>query len=209
MKAKTQKKHKNLGLLLCAATVMGVLLSGTVSAMYLSGTDWSSGNSNTTDKNGTVKGEHFGGCAPPAKNETASQASVNETMKHCEKGHPKGHRQDCKGGHDQPLPSDFTYVVIIPEVLSLTVNGTHQFTAQAYDLNGTALSGLVYNWSMEMPLRHHGPQQAKNGTQSDVGVIDQKGLFAATGVGTVYVTATTVYNGHNIVGHAMVQVKEG
>jgi|GEM_PF-3851910 len=206
MSTKNQKKRKNLGLLLCAATVVGILLSGTVSAMYMSGDGWKGSSSNTND---TAKGEHSGGCAPPSLNGTAPQVPANGTTKHCEKGHPREHRHDCMGHHDQPLPSNFTYVVIAPEVLGLTANATHQFTVQAYDLNGTALSGLVYNWGLGMPMKHHGPEQTENGTQSNVGVIDQNGLFTATGAGTVYVTATTVYNGHNIVGHAMVQVKEG
>ena len=201
MNAINLKKHKNLGLLLCAATAVGILLSGTVSAMYMSGAGLPGSSSSTT------KGEHKGGCAPPQTNSIASQASVNKTSKHCDKGHPKGHHRDCRGNHDQPLPSDFTYVVIVPEVLGLTVNATHQFTAQAYDLNGTALSGLVYNWSVGMP-RMHCPQQAENGTLSDVGTIDHNGLFTAIGAGTVYVTATAVFNGHNIVGHAMIQVKQ-
>lgn len=205
MKSINPKKRKNLGLLLCAATAVGILLSGTVSAMYMGGVDLTGGSS-STNNNDKMKGEHHGGCGPPPTNSTASQASVKGTAKPCDRGHQKGHHRDCKGNHDQPLPSDFTYVVIVPEVLGLTVNATHQFTAQAYDLNGTALSGLVYNWSVGMPMRHC-PQQAENGTQSDVGTIDQNGLFTATGQGTAYVTATAVFNGHNIVGHAMVQVK--
>jgi hypothetical protein len=95
-----------------------------------------------------------------------------------------------------PAPGTFHHVKITPPLATLLPGGTQQFTAQAFDISNTALSGFTYSWSVV------------NGG----GSIDLNGVFTAgtaTGnfKGTVQVN---VINNGSIVGtgRATVIVRE-
>jgi DNA-binding MarR family transcriptional regulator len=90
-------------------------------------------------------------------------------------------------------PPEIWSVAITPNAASLTVGGTQQFSAQAFDQYGQPLHGAAYSWSV------HGT----------IGSVDQSGLFSATTAGDGHVLVDASSGGKTVSGHAPVHVGTG
>jgi hypothetical protein len=77
-------------------------------------------------------------------------------------------------------------ITVTPPQATLNIGQSQQFSASAYDVNGSVMSGVTFVWS----------SNGDNGGLSVAGTVDQNGLFTALGSGHFTVRAIVYYPGY-------------
>jgi len=170
---KKKMKRRKITALLCVSVIAGLFLIGTVGAHYLDTAFNGSALKSTSDKNTTTNNGTGNPQPPPGGNGTQPPLpprgnGTNPPPRPSPPGNGTNppSRQQPKPPMP-PFPDNFTYIVITPVLLKLDVNQTHQFTATAYDINGTVITGLTFTWSVKgcpPPLPPRPPCPPGNGS---------------------------------------------
>jgi hypothetical protein len=85
------------------------------------------------------------------------------------------------------------HILVTPGTASVAPSGTQQFTAQGYDANNVAISGLTYTWSVvgtSGTISSTGLFTAGTATGTDTVQANAQGTTTPTGSATVTVTTT-------------------